>query len=402
MAFEKGNKLQFELKEMAKVLKWFKQEHFQKELSTLSDGKVDETFISQMKNGKIKTLNSEKAAALHRLLDNPDLVTIHFNRQVARLTQTPEEKKRKIKIKHFICIMPTTSNERDWYALVEFAEELSTEQKLFILPPTDISIPDEPIRNEKEQLLFSSQSNKKEKSAFFKKLQDLNESVEFRRPVKWQLLIDSTEYSLIMVNGGSPGLPSQLKKEFGQEIEKYSIELLINHNEPYRTPAHSVSSKKIKLDLDDQGTSAQLPKLNGTLDSKKTYDTQKLIGTQMFKMAVEKLKLTNSCLTEEELFKKFEDFKLLILLPNIVSLEQQTQDRLLLLKAEFKDIAFSDNFDSIVRINVRYDEMVKKFNEYIRSAKTNQKTFHLIIHDECHWGAGKGQVIINTNYIFSE
>jgi hypothetical protein len=374
MASNNSNGLKFELKEIAKVLKWFKQEHFQKELSKLSDVKVDQTFISQIKNGNIKTLNSEKASALHKLLDNPDLVTIHFNRQVARLTQTPEEKKRKIKIKHLICIMPTTDNAKDWNALVEFAEELSTEQKLFILPPTNISVPDEPIRNEKEKLRFSSQSNQPEKSRFFKKLQDLNELVEFRRPKEWQLLIDGTKYSLIMVNGGSSKDPSQLKVKIGQKIEKFSVSLWITHHGLKVPPSHPVPRKKMKFERDkgknDDGTrQAQLPKLN---DNKKTYDTQKLIGTEMFKMIIEKLKATNRRSTEEELFKQFDDFKLLILLPNIISLGKQAQDRLIQLKDEFKDVAYSDQFDSIVRINVRNIEMVEKWKVFIKSAKTNQ------------------------------
>jgi hypothetical protein len=392
MASENENGLKLELEEIAKVLKWFKKENFQKELSTLSDGKVDETFISQIKNGKIKTLNSEKAAALHQLLNNPDLVTIHFNRQVARLTQTPGEKKRKIKIKHLICIMPTTNDDKDRNALVEFAEELSTEQKLFILPPTDISIPDEPIRNEQEQLLFSSQSNKEEKSKLFKKLQDLNELVEFRKPKKWQLLIDGTKYVLIMVNGGSSKDPSQLKIKLAQEIEKYSALLLITHHKLGEFSSRPVPSREMNYENNEQFETLEL---NDTASNSRTYETQKLIGTRLFQMIVEKLNATNSCSTEEELFKKFDDFKLLILLPNIVSLEKQTQNRLIQLKDEFKDVTYSDQFDSIVRINMRNNEMVEKWNTFIRSAQTNIKTFHLIIHDECHWGAGKGQVIMN-------
>jgi len=397
MASENGNGLKLELKEIATVLEWFKQEHLQKELPKLSGGKIDEAFISRVKNGRIKAKNGKQLEALHQILNNPDLVIIHFDRQVARLTHTPEEKKRKIKIKHLICIMPTTNDDKDWNALVEFAEELSTEQKLFILPPTNFSIPDEQIKNEHEKLRFSSQSNQSEKSLFFKKLLDLNELVEFRRPKKWQLFIDCTEYFLIMVNGGSSKDSSQLKIKIGQEVEKFSVKLWMTHHGLDRTRSHPVPYKKMKFKQDknkgknDDGTPQdQLPKLN---DNKKTHDTQKLIGTQMFKMVVEKLQATNSCSTKEELFKKFDDFKLLILLPNIVSLENQTQDRLIQLKDEFKDVAYSDQFDSIVRINVRNNEMVEKWNAFIKSAKSNKKTFHLIIHDECHWGAGKGQVI---------
>jgi hypothetical protein len=144
---------------------------------------------------------------------------------------------------------------------------------------------------------------------------------------------------------------------------------------------------------DDGTRQAQLPKLNY---NKKTYGTQKLIGGQMFQMIIEKLKATNRCSTEKELFKKFDDFKLLILLPNIISLGKQAEDRLIQLKDEFKDVAYSDQFDSIVRINVRNIEMVEKWSVFIKSAKTNQKTLHLVIHDECHWGAGEGQVNIVT------
>ena len=362
--------------EIRNVLTWFKENNFQRDLAKASNGTVIESYISEMKTGKKRKVR----VGLFKLLNDPTVVYINKAKKIARLVEQPEEKKREVKVVHPIFIV--AEKEVDLSLVLKFADQFSTEKKLFVLPPIpDIStLSEERIKfqDRSEKLKFLSSMSDSEKTHFIAQVRDRNKLIEFFKPKCWTLTLDRRiECRLIMVNAGSSKEPNTLKQKLGKLVEDFAIKSFEDIIPKWSPP---VKAPKVTPTPYQQG--------------RKTYESEKVIGREMMRILAEKLKTRNAVLDEEALFKKFTDFKFLILLPNIISITKQTKARLEALKTEYHDFFFGDPDEQIIRIDPRIKEMKSTWDKFIKSAKANKKILHLIIHDECHWAAGKGQVSV--------
>jgi hypothetical protein len=139
---DNNNGLKFDRDEIIKVLKWFaeRKKNFQVDLARAA--KIDKTFVSNFKNGKVKTLTSPNTRLLYETLNNPSLVIIDLNAQTARLRETPEKERKKMNVNHCMYIIAKNDNEDDWEKLIRFADTVE-QKKLFILKPTDYEISDD-------------------------------------------------------------------------------------------------------------------------------------------------------------------------------------------------------------------------------------------------------------------
>jgi hypothetical protein len=109
------------------------------------------------------------------------------------------------------------------------------------------------------------------------------------------------------------------------------------------------------------------------------FPTQEKVAEKLLDMVKEKLQ-ANSHLNID----LFQDFKFLILLPNRVSLEEQTKDRM-----KREDCFTKSDLENVVRICPSSENMKNKWNEFIKEALECPNTWYLIVHDECHWAAGQ-------------
>ena len=128
------------------------------------------------------------------------------------------------------------------------------------------------------------------------------------------------------------------------------------------------------------------PKTSKKENGKTFYPNQEEIGSKLKDLIEEKLRRTNSELSN------FEGFEFLLLLPDRVSLEKQSKDRLKKAKDNLEESHLKDeDIDNVIRINKRSTPMTKRWDEFLQSARSNPNILHLVVHDECHWAAGAGQ-----------
>ena len=145
--------------------------------------------------------------------------------------------------------------------------------------------------------------------------------------------------------------------------------------------------KKMKMteDLPEKG------KLSKPNETYKVFKTQKTVGHSIFEKIKSKMEI-----------KKFDGAKALILLPgNQTALQTQTEERM---KAAIEH--YNNKFDfginplnpesiHVVRLVCVKGSPSKKFkhiwSSFLDSSDKNPNIFHLVVHDECHWAAGKTQ-----------
>lgn len=178
------------------------------------------------------------------------------------------------------------------------------------------------------------------------------------------------------MNQGSRESPSPLRKYLSQLIEEECINAFKFHILPQNSPP---VSNQIRNDSDF---------VDHSEDEFTVYPSQERIGTEVFNLIIAKLKKMNH--PDENL--KFNDFKCVILLPVLRSIETQTKERLQQ-AVEFYSKKFSLSHPPDIQVARITDskEMNGIWAKFIKSAKKNSNVLHLLVHDECHWAAGKSQ-----------
>jgi hypothetical protein len=154
-----------------------------------------------------------------------------------------------------------------------------------------------------------------------------------------------------------------------------------NEADETKNPVSKVSMKRKGADQSLGEKSKKPRKETETEPLPITFETQKAIAEELYYRIKAKVKQHSKIDLEE----RFDNFKFLILLPNRCSIEDQT-----ILRIKEKFLKKDNPEKNVLRILESSTESKnqKKWNLFLQEAKHNDKTFFLVIHDECHWAAG--------------
>ena len=130
----------------------------------------------------------------------------------------------------------------------------------------------------------------------------------------------------------------------------------------------------------------QMPEDLGSLKKEakpKAFHDQTLVGAKLLETMKKKLNPDG-----EDLQKSFDSFTFVYLVPNRISLEDQTKKRV---KNFFEELKMKKVDDMVIRI-VPSKSMKEKWSNVTEKVRTNPKTLFIVIHDECHYAAGHGKI----------
>ena len=115
----------------------------------------------------------------------------------------------------------------------------------------------------------------------------------------------------------------------------------------------------------------------------KAFHDQTLVGAKLLETMKKKLNLD-----EKICRKKLDSVTFVYLVPNRISLEDQTKERV---KNFFEELNLKKADDMVIRI-VPSKSMKEKWSNFTEKVRTNPKTLFIVIHDECHYAAGHGKI----------
>ncbi len=271
--------------------------------------------------------------------------------------------------------------------LIEFGKVFARESsKVFLIKHLDYENLKEAanregieIRVEDIKREYNDSLHKKEKTLFWKKLNDMQVKAEIRKAILLSFTIHGKQSSILFVNCGSNESPSPLRKYFSECIEEECINAFKYHILPPNTPP---TTKRIRIDS-DVGDDDE--------DGFTVFPSQECIGTKVYNMIAVKIKKMNHQSSDEKL--KFVDVKCLILLPKQISIETQTKERVQQAVDYYsKKFSLSHPPDIQVARIVNSKNSKTIWANFIKSAENNPDVLHLVVHDECHHAAGKYQI----------
>jgi len=260
--------------------------------------------------------------------------------------------------------------------LVDFGKN-SPSTKVFVIKQSDYDQAKQKAETEKVninevQKQISVNDSEEKKKQFWSKLNDLTDIKNARL---WSINLSGKKCSALVVNTLSP-----LKTIIARLIEEDCINAFKTYILASIVPKMSPPGKRRRCNY---------PAFDDTADSTFTvHDSQSRIADQCCRMIT--LKLQKMAQSADSL--KYDGVRCILLLPDRISIASQTNERLAK-SAEYYMEKFSLEKVNIViaRINDSR-EMTGKWKEFIESAKRNPNSLHLVVHDECHWAAGKGQI----------
>ncbi len=309
------------------------------------------------------------------------MVSDTVEREKTKSSANPENQ-----IKNIVYVYADHESNDSWQKVQDFAKENPTlGSKAYIMKTSEeikrILKNCGKIENSPEKLVIVGQKLTKEG---IKHLQQMQEKfVGDIEGILFSVLIKNTPINLLMIdiklqNGSSND--STLKKQLAEIIERETAFLICNflkeqsnENECLVQLNQETNQQKNQEIKQDKNVAEAIPPT--------VFPSQEKIADGIFQMILNKLEMDS----DSSLKRKFKDFRFLVLLPKFVSLEKQTKDRI-----KREDCLTKNDADSVVRI-CRGKEMEDKWKFFLEEAKTNQDVFYLIIHDECHWAAGKNQ-----------
>jgi len=266
-------------------------------------------------------------------------------------------------------------------ALVRFGNEFQS-SKVFVIAKFELDKLKAEANRKKikiiqgEDMLHFDDStfDQNEKKQFWNKMNNLQKLK--RKKMKdgglWSVNLNGIKCFALVVHSLSP-----LRKYLARLIEKECIEALrINFLGENVSP-----TKQIRLENNDQDVTGNEPCI--------VYPSQEFIGKKVHEIIT--FKLSKNLPPSETL--SFKGVTCILLLPDRKSIENQTKERLL--KAmEYYRKRFGFDFQpsiQVARINQLAKEMKSIWTSFIESAIKNTDVLHIIVHDECHWAAGKNQ-----------
>jgi hypothetical protein len=242
------------------------------------------------------------------------------------------------------------------------------------------------IEDDEREYIFDDRSDAENDNEPF-----LNQPIQNKteKAKRFNLKINGSSCQMLVLNNNcsnSKSLLGPLRKKLGEIIESEGVQHIINFMDlpKAKNEAENASKSQTKIKLENQCLIDQFKFSNfEKVITPTTYKTQEAIACELYKRVKAKLKKFDDI----DLEKHFEDFEFIILLPNRISLEEQTIERI---KKKFTKKKNPEK--NVIRIcpNTKLQE---KWNEFLHKARKNRKTFFLVIHDECHWAAGtKGTI----------
>ena len=283
-----------------------------------------------------------------------------------------------------IYIFPQEENEKN---ILEFSKNIKKARVFYI--HSTVSILEtfkNVIEDEREELVFDDRINSQNDNEPFLTLLNVSiKNIQKDRAKRWKLKVNGSCCQLLVLNSNcskSKSLVCSLQKELGEIIERESIQhiLQILNVPSTRNEVENASKTHTKRKSENQrlGEKSKQQKVEKETEET-TYETQEAIAEGLYKQIKAKLKEFDKI----ELDKYFEDFEFLIVLPNKISLEKQTIERI---KKKFPKKRNPEK--SVIRICPTSTFLQDKWKKFLQRAKASPTTFFLVIHDECHWAAG--------------
>jgi hypothetical protein len=298
-----------------------------------------------------------------------------------KVTQRSESERQK-SLLHPIYIFPKTENDKE--IIFKFSQTLKR-SKVYYIQSIGNSLESfkNAIEDEEKEFIYDNRCSAQNDNKPFMTL--LNKSIKHIKPDqarKWKLKVNGSFCQMLVLknNCAKPNSAiGSLRKKLGEIIENETIQHIIKFwdmpctNDQLENTTPKLAKRK--LENKSIGEKSKKPKL----EKEKTHDTQKSIAEELYRRIKAKLKQFDNI----DLEKEFEDFKFIILLPNRLSLEEQTIERI---QEKFGSKTNSEK--NVIRICPGSKDLQKKWEKFIQSARTTPKTFFLVIHDECHSAAG--------------
>jgi SAM-dependent methyltransferase len=314
-----------------------------------------------------------------------------------RSTTTPEasESNARSKIKeqnsflHPIYIFPSEENDK---TILEFSKNIDQARVFIINAKSNILERFKQLIDEEEkEFVFDDRSNSENDNEPFLALLNVSiKNIQKDKVKRWKLKVNGSACQMLVLNNNCSkpkSLIGPLRNKLGKIIERESIQHILkflNVTSP-NNDLENVSKSQIKRKSENQwsGEKSKQTKLEEEIVPT-TYLTQEAIAHELYKRIKAKLKKFDGI----DLEKEFEDFEFLVLLPNRCSLEEQTMERI---KKKFTKKNHPEKH--VIRICPNSTELQSKWKKFLQRAEENTKTFFLVIHDECHWAAGKSGTI---------
>jgi hypothetical protein len=270
-------------------------------------------------------------------------------------------------------------------------------QILILCPerPEDFEALETRIKSEKPEMVFfflrtldAEGKQKLEEPAI-----DFEEALKFESP---QGKSEYTDYSCKLQNETIrfyfciAGTESSRWKTLTEQYINETAKRIVDHAErekprcspearKYESRQHQGNQEENSSELKDKRTEAND---NGQQEKSTFHPPQILIGEEILKHLEEKMK---------ENFHNFENFEFVFLVPDRISLEDQTKERVKQDLRSFCKNGATNHDDIVIRINTTSVEMKNKWSNLMEKVKENPNTLFILIHDECHWAAGHGK-----------
>ena len=175
---------------------------------------------------------------------------------------------------------------------------------------------------------------------------------------------------------------SELWKEIAKKIESSAIQMFTQFmKEPKECPA-----EQDKATGSPTNRASTKPKQQDN-DETIFYGDQIKVGDVILELIRKKLSKAGN-----DPKPQITNCKFSILVPNRISLQEQTKSRLKDVRKKVTGSKISEeDEDNIIRINTS-KAAKENWKESVEKNHLNAETLNLIIHDECHWAAGKDKV----------
>jgi SAM-dependent methyltransferase len=318
---------------------------------------------------------------------------------------------------HSIYIFPKIRNDRN---ILELSKQIDA-NRVFFMHTNENSLKGLEIEDEDKEYSFNAKNGPENENL---ELSESIRNIQTDKAKRWKLNYNGSLCHMLVLHKNCSNASSPLmllRKELGKIIENEAInhfaiflDVQIEAENASKSQRDQSSAskdvpRKDKMQNQKQEAENETQKTESKLSTKRkgadqsigekskkprknsgsgsgsiTFKTQELIAEELYNRIKEKLTENNDI----DLKEKFESFEFLILLPNLISLEKQTIDRI---KKKFNNNKKQER--NVIRICPNSTELHNKWNKFLHKAGTNPKTLFLVIHDECHWAAGsKGTI----------